>query len=136
MVLHCPPTCVGVPPTLYNQHIDPISNYSKASRGLSVLLRVTGIFTGIVISPSFSQRQFSDRYAIRAGRNLHDKEFRLTLLRLLFELVENFTSRFASLTRRISMRCFHSHSLCRHRVQTISFLRFALRLTQDLTFGR
>ena len=54
----------------------PIPSYSKASRGLSVLLRVTGIFTGIVISPSPSQRQFSDRYAIRAGRNLHDKEFR------------------------------------------------------------
>ena len=65
-----------LPPTLYNQNFDPISSYSKASRGLSVLLRVTGIFTGIVISPSPSQRQFSDRYAIRAGRNLPDKEFR------------------------------------------------------------
>ena len=71
-----PPPCGEVPPTLYNRNFDPISSYSKASRGLSVLLRVTGIFTGIVISPSLSQRQFSDRYAIRAGRNLHDKEFR------------------------------------------------------------
>ena len=49
---------------------------SKASRGLFVLLRVTGIFTGIVISPSPLLRQLRDRYAIRAGRNLPDKEFR------------------------------------------------------------
>jgi len=57
-----------------------ISSYSKASRGLSVLLRVAGIFTGIVISPSLWLRQSSDRYAIRAGRNLPDKEFRSELL--------------------------------------------------------
>ncbi len=49
---------------------------SEAPRGLSVLPRVTGIFTGSVISPSLSLRQFPDRYAIRAGRNLHAKEFR------------------------------------------------------------
>jgi len=55
---------------------DPISGYSKGSRGLSVLLRVTGIFTGITISPSLSLRQCPSRYAIRAGRNLPDKEFR------------------------------------------------------------
>ncbi len=73
-----------LPPTLYNWNINPISSCSKASRGLSVLLRVTGIFTGIVISPSLSQRQFSDRYAIRAGRNLHDKEIRLNLLRYFY----------------------------------------------------
>ena len=34
------------------------------------------IFTHLAISPSPSLRQFSDRYAIRAGRNLPDKEFR------------------------------------------------------------
>ena len=34
------------------------------------------IFTHIAISPSPSLRQFSNRYAIRAGRNLPDKEFR------------------------------------------------------------
>ena len=37
---------------------------------------VTGIFTGITNSLSHSLRQSSDRYAIRAGRNLPDKEFR------------------------------------------------------------
>jgi hypothetical protein len=49
---------------------------SKAPRGLSVLVRVNGIFTAIAISPSPSLRQCPYRYAIRAGRNLPDKEFR------------------------------------------------------------
>ena len=40
------------------------------------MLRVIGIFTDIAISPSLWLRQYSDRYAIRAGRNLPDKEFR------------------------------------------------------------
>ena len=51
-------------------------SYSKAPRGLSVLLRVTGVFTSTTISPGLSLRQRSDRYTIRAGRNLPDKEFR------------------------------------------------------------
>lgn len=54
----------------------PVSEYSKGSRGLSVLLRVNGIFTATTISPSLSLRQRPDRYTIRAGRNLPDKEFR------------------------------------------------------------
>ncbi len=54
----------------------PISEYSKGSRGLSVLLRVSGIFTGITTSPRSTLRQRLDRYTIRAGRNLPDKEFR------------------------------------------------------------
>ena len=49
---------------------------SKGSRGLSVPLRVIGIFTDTTISPSSRLRQCSDRYTIRAGRNLPDKEFR------------------------------------------------------------
>ena len=39
-------------------------------------MRVTGIFTGTTSSLRCSLRQFPDRYAIRAGRNLPDKEFR------------------------------------------------------------
>src|SRR5947209_11519321 len=39
-------------------------------------MRETGIFTGTTNSPSHSLRQSHDRYAIRAGRNLPDKEFR------------------------------------------------------------
>ena len=53
-----------------------MSSYSEGSRGLSVLSRVPGIFTGNSISPSLQLRQCPDRYTIRAGRNLPDKEFR------------------------------------------------------------
>ena len=65
-----------LPPILYMQRRNSISSCSKAPRGLSVLLRVTCIFTGTTISPSPLLRQFPDRYAFRAGRNLPDKEFR------------------------------------------------------------
>ena len=51
-------------------------SYSEGSRGLSVPLRVRGIFTATTISPSSWLRQYPDRYTIRAGRNLPDKEFR------------------------------------------------------------
>ena len=51
-------------------------SYSKALRGLSVQSRVMGIFTHTSISPSPLLRQRPSRYAIRAGRNLPDKEFR------------------------------------------------------------
>ena len=53
-----------------------VSSYSEGSRGLSVLLRVLGIFTENSISLSLWLRQCGSRYAIRAGRNLPDKEFR------------------------------------------------------------
>ena len=49
---------------------------SEGARGLSVPLRVNGIFTVTTISPSSWLRQRPDRYTIRAGRNLPDKEFR------------------------------------------------------------
>ena len=65
-----------LPVILHMKSQKPISEYSKGSRGLSVLLRVNGIFTATTISPSLSLRQCPDRYAIRAGRNLPDKEFR------------------------------------------------------------
>ena len=53
-----------------------MSSYSKGAQGLSVFLRERGIFTATSISPSLWPRQCGDRYAIRAGRNLPDKEFR------------------------------------------------------------
>ena len=65
-----------LPPILNEEFRTPISSCSKGSRGLSVLPRVLGIFTETAISPSSSLRQRSSRYAIRAGRNLPDKEFR------------------------------------------------------------
>ena len=74
--LRLAPELQRLPAMLHMKNRDPISEYSKGSRGLSVLLRVSGIFTGTTISPRSSLRQRSDRYTIRAGRNLPDKEFR------------------------------------------------------------
>ena len=66
----------SLPPILHIIYPISVLSYSKGSRGLSVPLRVSGIFTGITISPSSWLRQYPDRYTIRAGRNLPDKEFR------------------------------------------------------------
>ena len=66
----------SLPPILYIIYQNPVPSYSKAPWGLSVLSRVTGIFTGTTISPGELLRQCPDHYAIRAGRNLPDKEFR------------------------------------------------------------
>ena len=70
------PRSQSLPPILHMNIRIPISDYSKGSQGLSVLLQVSGIFTGITNSPSSTSRQCRDRYTIRAGRNLPDKEFR------------------------------------------------------------
>ena len=70
------PRFPSLPPILYIKYRDPILSYSKAPWGLSVLPRVTGIFTGTTISPGALLRQCPDHYTIRAGRNLPDKEFR------------------------------------------------------------
>lgn len=43
--------------------------YSKASRGLLVLVCVGRVFTATAISPSESLRQLLARYAFRAGLN-------------------------------------------------------------------
>ena len=51
-------------------------NYSKAPRGLFVLVQLGRVFTANAISPSRGLRQLLARYAIRAGRNLPDKELR------------------------------------------------------------
>ena len=74
--LQLAPQLPSLPPILYKNKQNSISSYSKAPWGLSVLPRVTGIFTGTTISPGGQLRQRPDRYAIHAGRNLPDKEFR------------------------------------------------------------
>ena len=66
----------SLPPILCIPCRNPISGYSKALRGLSVQSRVMGIFTHTSISPGPLLRQRPNRYTIRAGRNLPDKEFR------------------------------------------------------------
>ncbi len=66
----------SLPPMLRIENQIPIPAYSKGAKGLSVLLRVGGIFTATTISLSISSRQRTTRCTIRAGRNLPDKEFR------------------------------------------------------------
>jgi hypothetical protein len=66
----------SLPPILHKLNPIPMTGYSKAPWGLSVLVWGIRIFTDNPISPSPSSRQRSTRYSIRAGRNLPDKEFR------------------------------------------------------------
>ena len=47
----------SLPPILHMLCPNPMLGYSKASRGLSVHMRVTGVFTGTTISPSPWSRQ-------------------------------------------------------------------------------
>ena len=65
-----------LPPILHIQTLSSLPSYSKGSRGLSVFLRVPGIFTENSNSLGIWLRHRRSRYAIRAGRNLPDKEFR------------------------------------------------------------
>ena len=66
----------SLPPILHILYPISMLSYSEGAWGLSVPLRVTGVFTDTTISPSSWLRQRPDRYTIRAGRNLPDKEFR------------------------------------------------------------
>ena len=66
----------SLPPILYINYRNPVSSCSKAPWGLSVLSQVTSIFTSTTISPGTLSRQCPNHYAIRAGQNLPDKEFR------------------------------------------------------------
>ena len=66
----------SLPPILHRPVQSPMQSYSKGSWGLSVLPRGDCIFTNISTSLSLRRRQCGHRYAIRAGRNLPDKEFR------------------------------------------------------------
>ncbi len=70
------PQLQSLPPILHKPIQKSMSSYSKGARGLSVLSRVTGIFTGTTNSLSLSSRQCPTRYAIHAGQNLPDKGLR------------------------------------------------------------
>jgi hypothetical protein len=65
-----------LPPILRTSRRNAAAGCSKGAWGLFVLSRVIGILTDTPISPSPWRRQRPSRYAIRAGRNLPDKEFR------------------------------------------------------------
>ena len=87
-----------LPAMLHMNVQNPIAEYSKGSWGLSVLSRVSGIFTGTTISPRSSLRQRPDRYTIRAGRNLPDKEFRyLRTVIVTADIHQGFGSKLAPL---------------------------------------
>src|SRR5262245_18849648 len=66
----------SLPPILHRSARSSLPSYSKGAQGLSVFPRVGGICALNTISLSRRPRQRSSRYAIRAGRNLPDKEFR------------------------------------------------------------
>ena len=66
----------ALPLILDNENFFPMPSYSKAPRGLFVQVQVGRIFTAISISPGNGSRQLLTRSAVRAGRNLPDKEFR------------------------------------------------------------
>ncbi len=66
----------SLPPILRRTTRKSLPSCSKGSWGLSVFPRVEGIFTPNVISLSPWSRQCGCCYALRAGRNLPDKEFR------------------------------------------------------------
>ena len=65
-----------LPPMLRRSSRRSIAGCSKGARGLFVLIWEIGILTDTAVSPSLRRRQPSSRYAIHAGRNLPDKEFR------------------------------------------------------------
>ena len=85
------PRCL--PPMLHMDAQPPMPGNSKGSWGLSVLPRASGIFTGATTSPGSTSRQRPDRYTIRAGRNLPDKEFRyLRTVIVTADIHRGFTS--------------------------------------------
>src|SRR3954465_1030433 len=65
-----------LPPMLHSEVQRPMTSCSKGAWGLFVLSRGLGILTETEISPTTGSRQCPSRSAIRAGRNLPDKEFR------------------------------------------------------------
>src|SRR5438132_3877645 len=105
------PPLPRLPPILHNPYQDPTSSCSKGPRGLSVLSQLPSIFTRTSISPGQWLRQQESRCAIRAGRNLPDKEFRWNLL--LEDRLRLHTSQTAGWS-------FPPTSLRRRRVRTIS----------------
>ena len=70
------PLLHSLPPILHILPQGSMPSCSKAPRGLSVPPRVLGIFAETTVSLGPWLRQRGSRYAIHAGRNLPDKEFR------------------------------------------------------------
>ena len=112
------------------QNLKTISSYSKGSRGLSVLPRVSGIFTGTTISPSPSLRQRPSRYTIRAGRFLADEEFRY--LRTVIVTAAVYWSFDQTLRSR---RTYHPQLTYQHRAR-VSPYTLPYGLAETCVFGK
>ena len=122
----------SLPPILYKKYQISISSYSKAPRGLSVLSRVTCIFTGIKISPSLWLRQYPDHYTFRAGQNLPDKEFRYLRTVIVTAAVHwGFNSKLRIISTYVKILTSPINLPALGRCQP---LYFALRLCRDLCF--
>ena len=133
MVFHRRPE--GLPPILYILSQKSISGCSKAPRGLSVLSRVTSIFTGTMISPSLSLRQCPNRYAIRAGRNLPDKEFRYLRTVIVTAAIHRGFDSVLQLIRRFALHLLLTfrhwagvspYTSCFHLAETCVFVKQSL----------
>jgi len=96
------PRLQSLPPILHKLIQISLPSCSKGAQGLSVLSRVTSICAGDSISLRPLLRQCGNRYAIRAGRNLPDKEFRY--LRTV-----RYHCYFSSFPERRSHFCFALH---------------------------
>src|SRR5690606_40783955 len=64
-----------LPPILHVLYPISMLSYSEGAWGLSVPLRVIGVFTDTTISPTSWLGQRPARYTNRAGRNLPDTEY-------------------------------------------------------------
>ena len=100
----------SLPPILHRSVQSPMWSYSKGSWGLSVFPRGDCIITNISTSLSLRRRQCGHRYAIRAGRNLPDKEFRYL-----------FTATLSSSRRKV-LHPTRAHLLPKLRCQFAEFL--------------
>src|SRR4029078_4380347 len=92
------PGLQSLPPILHMPTRMPVQSYSQGARGLSVSPQEPRIFTGTSMSLSLCWRQRGSHYAIRAGRNLPDKEFRyLRTVIVTAAVYRGFDSRLAPL---------------------------------------
>ena len=114
-------------------YLIPISSYSKAPWGLSVLSRVTCIFTGIKISPSLWLRQYPDHYAFRAGQNLPDKEFRYLWTIIVIAAVHRG---FISMLRCYRLTSILQINLTFRHWAGVSFYTSACAFAETCVFGK
>ena len=125
--LQLSPKFHSLPPILIMINLNSMLSCSKGARGLFVLLRVAGIFTDTSISLRSWLRQCPNRYTIRAGRNLPDKEFRY--LRTVIVTAAVYRGFISKLRTEVLTSPFNLPAPGR-----CQSLYFVLRLSRDLCF--